>query len=338
LGGCSIGPQTLPRDRLAYGQSLAQSAREQLLMNIVRIRYLESPMFTSVTSVVNQYSLEGTVATNAGWQWGSPSGSSLGVGAGGRFADRPTITYAPMVGPQFAKSILTPIRPEAVLAMIESGWKVNGLFPLTVHSINGVRNRFFAGASAQALDPRFTQIVELLSQMQENGTVSIRVIESEDQMTPSFVMMISGADSDVERGKIDELKDLLGLDPDADRYTIVFGSAAKDATEIAVVTRSILAILADMSSYVRVPEAHTVEGRATPGAPLDDGMQHPLAVHCSDVQPDDAYVTIQHRDLWYWIADRDLNSKRTFTILQLLSTLAESPDAAQTPLLTIPAG
>ena len=330
----------MPRDRFDYSEALARSASEELLTNIVRLRYLETPTFMSVTSVVSQYSMESQLNGGAQWGWGgsSPLSSGASIGAATSFADRPTITYAPMVGRHFTESILTPMRPEAILAMIESGWKVNSLFPLTVHSINGIRNRFYLGATRQALDPRFEQMVDIMASMQEEGTLSIRVIKAEDDTAPAFVLMISGADSDAERHKIGELKELLGLDPNIERYKVVFGSAARDSTEIAIVTRSVLAILADMSSYVRVPEQHITEGRASPGAPTDDGMLHPLIVHCGEAEPADGYVKIRYRDAWYWIDDKDLNSKRTFAVLRLLATLAESPEAAQTPLLTIPAG
>ena len=49
-------------------------------------------------------------------------------------------------------------------------------------------------------------------------------------------------------------------------------------------------------------------------------------------------MKVHHRDIWFYIDNRDLLSKRTFMILMLMSTLAESPEAAQTPLLTISAG
>jgi len=54
-------------------------------------------------------------------------------------------------------------------------------------------------------------------------------------------------------------------------------------------------------------------------------------------KPDDAFIMIKHRDIWFWIEDTDMRSKRTFLSLVIFSTLAESADAAQTPLLTIPA-
>ncbi len=338
LTGCSIGPQTLSRDRVSYGDALANSARQELLKNIVRIRYMESPVFLSINSVVNQYSLETTVNAGASWNWGSLDGTGNAIGAASRFSDRPTITYSPLVGKRYTETIITPIKPESLMSLIESGWKVQGIFPLMVHSINGIRNRFYAGRTTQGLDPKFKQIVDLMSEMQNDGTISIRVQKSIDEEKPSFVFIFSGAHDDEEKGQIGELKALLGLNPDAERYRIVFGSAARDDTEIAIVTRSILAVLADMSSYVRVPEEHMADGRAVPGAPQDDGMVHPLVVQSGTHEPEDAFIKVRHRDLWFWIEDTDMRSKRTFHSLVIFSTLAESSDAGQTPLLTLPAG
>lgn len=339
LPGCSIGPQTMSRDRVSYGDALARSGREEMLKNIVRVRYMESPVFLSINSVVNQYALESTVSVGADWHWGGQfDGTGNAIGATGRYSDRPTITYSPLVGERFTESILTPIPPESMMALIESGWKVQAIFPLIIHSINGIRNRFYAGATRQGLDPKFIQIVDLMTKMQNEGIMSIRVQKSTDEMTPSFVIIISSARDDQQQGMITQLKNLLGLDPDADRYKIVFGAVAQDGSEIAILTRSVLAILADMSSYVQIPEAHVAEGRALPSAPVGEGMEHPLVIHSGAKEPEDVYVKVMHKDTWFWIEDKDLKSKRTFFSLMLFSTLAESSEAARTPLLTIPTG
>lgn len=338
LSGCSIGPQTVSRDRVSYGDALANSTREELLKNIVRVRYMESPVFLTISSVVNQYSLESTVSAGASWDWGSAAGTGNTVGASGKFSDRPTITYAPMVGKKFTETILRPIQPESLMSLVESGYRVDALFPLIVHSINGIRNSYYAGRSSQALDPRFREIVDLLSTMQQNGELSIRVEQAPDDSQPSFVVIIAPHESDEARQRVLELKSLLGMNPNLARYRIVFGAAPRDDSEIAMVTRSILTILGDMSSYVQVPEEDITLGRTRPGAPEDETVRRPLLVHCTDTDPEHAYVKVRHRDHWFWINDRDLESKRTFFALVLLTTLAESSEAAQAPLLTIPAG
>ena len=57
----SQGPTRLPPDRFDYNQAIASSANEQMLLNLVRLRYSEIPVFLAVSSVLTQYSYAGTV-------------------------------------------------------------------------------------------------------------------------------------------------------------------------------------------------------------------------------------------------------------------------------------
>ena len=53
------------RDRFDYGQSVAESWKRQMLLNVVRIRYADAPIFIDVTSVINNYSLSGSASAAA---------------------------------------------------------------------------------------------------------------------------------------------------------------------------------------------------------------------------------------------------------------------------------
>jgi len=84
LGSCSsYGPGTIERDRMDYGLSLNASIQQQLLGNIVRLRYLEAPVFVNVASVINQYSLSGQVQAGAGFNNSAIAGNTGLVSAGG---------------------------------------------------------------------------------------------------------------------------------------------------------------------------------------------------------------------------------------------------------------
>jgi len=53
--GCtSVGPGTIQRDRPAYGQSLAESWKDQMLLNVVKLRYADVPVFLDVATVITQ--------------------------------------------------------------------------------------------------------------------------------------------------------------------------------------------------------------------------------------------------------------------------------------------
>ena len=63
----------------------------------------------------------------------------------------------------------------------------------------------------------------------------------------------------------------------------------------------------------------------------------PLRIRCSKDRPKDAFTAVAYRDRWFWIDDRDLRTKRAFTLLMMLFTLSDSGQHEPLPLITIPA-
>ena len=60
VAGCAtVTPQKIPVDRLEYGQVVAESWKRQTLLNVVRMRYGDAPMFLDVSSIINSYSMGG---------------------------------------------------------------------------------------------------------------------------------------------------------------------------------------------------------------------------------------------------------------------------------------
>ena len=63
-----------------------------------------------------------------------------------------------------------------------------------------------------------------------------------------------------------------------------------------------------------------------------------IHVYSSRGYPDNAFVAAKYRGYWYFIDNEDLNSKRTFALLQGLYNLQAGGIKQSTPLLTIPIG
>ena len=81
----------------------------------------------------------------------------------------------PLTGQQFTKSLLTPISPAAVMALVQAGWPVDITFRVAVRSINGIQAGTRGRMLAQAEDPRFGKLLEALRRLQQKGNIAIRV-------------------------------------------------------------------------------------------------------------------------------------------------------------------
>jgi hypothetical protein len=341
LGCAAIGPSTVPRDRFEYSSSITESWKRQTLLNIVKMRYLDPPVFVDVGQIVAGYSLE--TAVSVGGQLSSKTaiqGDSLSLGGSGRFTDRPTITYTPLTGDRFVRGLMTPLPPDAVFFTVQSGWPADAVFFVALASINGLRNQETSIHGVKPADPGFLRALLLLREIQASGAVGVHVIQDPEKRHTTIITLRSSDISPETLAQIAELRRLLRLDPDAAELKLVFGTMPASGSELAVVTRSILHIMGTVASGVDVPAEHIAEGRATPGWQQKEAEQERLRlirIGSSVERPPDAFAAVQYRDHWFWIDDHDLKSKRTFALMMLIFTLAETGEKEALPLITIPA-
>ena len=334
VAGCSsIGPRTVARDRFDYSASISDSWKRQTLLNIVKLRYLDPPIFVDVGQIVAGYSLE--TSLSAGGQLSSINavqGNSLVLGGAGRYTDRPTVTYTPLTGNKFIKSLMTPLQPSAVFFMIESGWPADAVLFSAVAAVNGLKNQDMTLAGVSPPDADFLRVLELLRQIQLSGAVSLRV-QQDAQKQETTVLTLRATDiSEQTLADIRELRRLLHLSQDATDFKLAFGAVAGSDREVAVLTRSLMHIMATVSAYVEIPAEDVTQGRAAPGASAG-----PVRICCAKDRPADAFVAVRYREHWFWIDDCDLKTKRTFSFMMMLFTLAETGEREPLPLITIPA-
>jgi hypothetical protein len=371
FSGCSgIGPSTVVPSRFDYTAALGDSWKQQLLINMVKIRYGDAPVFLDVASVISQFQIAAganwsgtfnnqsssnshtlgatgtladpvTGAVNGGGTFGSPFlSSSQTVGVTGTYADRPTITYMPLSGEKFTRTLMKPIPPPAILSLIEAGYPIDLVLRVCTHSVNGIRNRYGGSARARHADPEFYPLLERLRRIQDSGAMGLRVQKTKEM--EGVVMTFRGKVDAATEEDVGFVRKTLGLDPAGGEYKIAYGSIAKDNRELAILTRSVLEILIDSASCIEVPAAHVEEKRVNPTMTEDTVQGAPvpplIRIHSSRFLPGDAFLAVPYRNHWFWIDDRDMRSKSLFSFVMFIFSLTDTEGKEGAPIITIPAG
>lgn len=341
----SIGAGSVHRDRLDYSAALTSSWKEQTLLNIVKLRYADTPVFLEVSSVISSYQLQsqvsllGTLSHNLTPNLPDTTGRGATLGATGTYTDRPTITYTPLQGDQFTRELLRPIPPAALFQLVQAGYPVDLIFQLAVRAINGVYNRSTRPMRTREADPEFYQVLDALKRMQLSEAIDFRL----DKRGPEDVSLISfhGKITPEVEQDIRFVRKVLGLNPDARELALTFGARPRNDQELAVLTRSMLEIFLELGGRVEVPATDIAEGSTLPippERPDSSPRDQPLVnIHSGTEPPAKAFVAVYYNDHWFWIDNRDFRSKGVFTFLLLLTSLAKTGVVPQAPVITVPA-
>ncbi len=342
--GCQhYGPTSIVTDRIPYNQAIATSWKEQTLLNIVKLRYMDTPFFVDVPQITSGYTLQGTATASGGI---SPPVSQLAsfaqqlglnLNLQGAYQDRPTISYTPQTGSQFIRNLTQPINPGSVLFLLQAGYPADVVFDLSVDSINGADNRSVTGGQLRPAEPEFRRVVQALRKAQISGNVGIRV-EQEKDKKDTVVFFFRDKDIDPELAReLTEVRKILGLDPDRRDFRIVFGATSRNPNEIAIMSRSVLRILSELSTYVDVPVEHLESGIAPPIGSADSDGTPQFHVLSSCKEPCDPFVAVCYEGRWFWIEKSDFASKRTMSYLLVLLALADTGPKESLPVITIQA-
>lgn len=338
--GCSsIGTRTITSDRFDYNAAISDSWKEQMLINLVKIRYGDSPVFLDIASVISQYSMEGELRLMSSGL--TASGAHSGIGVSGKYTDRPTITYNPLTGQKFVRRLLSPLPPAPLLSLVQAGWPIDFMFRVCVQAINGIHNGAGAQLLARKADPEFFPLLHALKRLQESSALGIRVEEKKDKKYSMLYFRRKNIDESTV-ADIADVKHMLGLNPESYEFRLRYGFESENDNEIAILTRSMFQIMMEIASHIEVPVGHVTDKIATPTSleTLDGSAEYQplIRIRSDSEKPARDFVAVQYEDYWFWIDKQDPSSKRTFSILLFLFRLAETGDPPAAPLLTVPIG
>ena len=135
IAGCGsmVGPENIRNERQDFNVALQQTSDEQMLLNLVRMKYRDTNMFLEVGSIASQYSLTSNVTASGSLK--DNFSNSIGLGSKIEYQEKPTISYTPLKGQSFITMLLSQVRPDTIGLLFKSGWSVERLFLLCVEKI-----------------------------------------------------------------------------------------------------------------------------------------------------------------------------------------------------------
>lgn len=339
IGGCaSVGPRTVPQDQFNYNGAIASATHEQLLLNLVRLRYAEMPVFPRVSSVIAQYSRVASVnaSVSAGNAPNGDTNASGAVGGGVVWADRPTITYIPISGQEFSRNLLRPLPPDTLFEMTMAGWPAELVFRVAVWSINELDNAVARPVHQRDADPKLIELLEIWQRLRRVGALGMRKVPRADDRHELVVFLFDADASSEIANDMGRFRELLGIDPSVRELRLTYGLRPHESDEIAVLTGSVHDIMLDLAWQFDVPDEHVKTGRAGPSARLGGASgRPPIQVRFATEEPKNAFIAVKAQDHWFYIDQDDRQSKRAFSFLQLLLSLAETETLQGGPLVTI---
>lgn len=341
----SLGPGRVSPDRFDYNDAIARSSNEQMLLNIVRLRYEDVPVFLAVNSVLTQYVYSANAGAHGTAALNDPVttiGSSVGGNAGILYIERPTITYSPLSGDDFSKQLLTPIPSSLIFSLVQSGWPAEALLTMSLERINNIVNTGYFSVAKQA-DPeqqQFKHVVQLIIALSKRGAIEVQHQNQNDEHAP-FLVFESTDDVDTLK-LIAEFKQILGLDPERDKFLVTTRVVQRKSEEVTIRLRSMLTLMGFLSHGVAIPPAHAETSALPPQQTVSSNNRQtippPLQIHASVDRPSNAFVAVFYQGHWFSIDLSDYESKQAFGLLTYLFQLKSPKAPSAAPVLTVPTG
>ena len=365
ISGCaSIGPGRVHMDRGTYNNIVRDTDQEQLLMNIVRERYLEISQYIQIGSLTASYSMSQSLAGNVTATTTSPRVLTSSLSPAVTYSDTPTISYMPLSSTEFAKSLMTPVSMNDFLLLAHAGrYDHTMLFYIFFEQIGRYSADLLNRGGVDHITPqyeKYNKILNLLSCLYRKGAFEAPGAIVFEKKFGSLLRFQHDYEDTPEALKLKQLlgipvhsKDIIFMEhtlveemEEKQDMLMVSHQPNKPRNIVYVKLRSVYAIISLLGRGVQIPckdiQAHLTRELINPDGSRYDWtakMKNILTIYQSSKEPlEDVLVKAVVHDHWFYIKASDLASKDTFDAVIRLFTLTSAVAASNNsmPVLTIP--
>jgi len=343
LAGCTSQRTMAPvaRDTIAYSTELARAQQQQLLLNIVRLRYNDPVSFVEIETLSTEDT--GEISGGLAGAFGVGPGEMVDMVNPAGTATRsvtPTVIYSNLRGGAYAEQLLQPVAPESIFLLSQSGWSVERLLLCCIARIGDLDNaRAAAGPTPDILPDNsgFRELAGLMRQLQVSGGLLVQVLGGEGAEQPKRVVVTWRAGTEAGdrlAAMMEAHRIAVQAMPDGGIYLAEISAVGRVPGTAPARGRSLLGILSALSQTVDVPPDHAVlvghtrgggsaasPSACAPADPWGEVMGDYFAVRWAPEQPESAAVAVPYRGVWFYVGDTCRNAKSTLDLVGHLYAL-----------------
>ena len=340
----SMGPKSIRGGRMEYNMALGRSDAEQLLVNIVKMRFLDKPVFLKVTSMTSNLSFQTEISTSTPEIFKSTAFVTT-VSPSLTWKDNPTVTYEELTGADYVTQMLSPVPADTIVLLLQS-WPADMVLPLALNEINNVNNVWSPihpeiGEFTAKEHNTFSEVTAAIDFLDSQRTLEWSVTRSDASPTNAIetAILLNKPQDDITTKTVTTLLKNLGLEQAPDgttRFAVEYGLESKNNTTIVFGTRSMQDILTFASMDVDIPTSMASAALVKSKGWKDRQGARLMHVKTSSYEPNNASVAVQYNGDWFYIQNDDLQTKATFLLIQILMGMQSGASSSGAPVLTIP--
>lgn len=350
-GGFGLGPTRLAPTRMDYNRAIQQSNNEEMLLNLVRMKYFEQPLFLQVGSVASSFSFNIAGGISASL----PDHRSINSGVyytytpnvSGQYSDSPTVTYTAYQGQTYAQQFLADMDFDRFVTLYKAGWDIEFLMPILFARFGTIDHSYDTHIGFMPEHhARFTKLTRLMAEMDDRGDLDILKVNLTDNATAT-VMSMDFKNAEEASAIQTLLGSNLGIKMNAaGRYHATFKLVPanmlrhlpKDPEGLQSVPlrlRNCLRAIDYVAQGIAIPPEVAAKHHFTDLHPQFKGL---CEIHVSDKPPENAFLAVRHLERWYSISADDNRSKEVFQLLLNIFSLQSADPPKNAPVLTLPVG
>jgi len=165
VSGCSIPVQKIANRHWDLNGSIRKTTSEQLLLNIVRLRYDETPFFLQLSSISTTFATQQSLGASGQIPESGPN--VLGLNGSVSYSEAPTVTWSLPDSSEYYGLLLAPMGADQLTALAQSGWGLARVFRVGVKKMNSLQNLEFRLDQGILIPESYTDLMEVFRLINE---------------------------------------------------------------------------------------------------------------------------------------------------------------------------